>query len=293
MPRAKTVIAPALFLLTASLAAADFDGVSALEYTRRIVSIGPRTSGSTGMKKQQALILAELKRCGCEVIEDAFVAKTPAGAIPMKNLIARFKGTSGRALAVSGHYDTKRFSGFTFVGANDGGSSAGFLLEMARALRGVPRKDDIYLIWFDGEEAIREWTANDSLYGSRHLAEKWAADGTLARLKALINVDMIGDKDLHIVQESYSPEGLRRLIWQVAREKSKAAHFSDQEGAIEDDHVPFLRKGVRAIDLIDFEYGPSHEWWHSAQDTMDKLSAGSFQAVGTVVQETLRRLEQQ
>ncbi len=119
----------------------------------------------------------------------------------MKNIIARFPGKSGRAVAFTGHYDTKLFRGFRFVGANDGGASTGFLLEMARALAGKPRKNDVYLVWFDGEEAFGEWSSTDGIYGSRHLAGKWAADGTARRLKALINVDMIGDKDLEIPQE--------------------------------------------------------------------------------------------
>lgn len=280
-----------LCLWCTSALAADFSGAQALEYTRQIVAFGPRTPASEGMKKQQAFILAQLKTCGCQLVQDDFVAKTPKGPVPMKNIIARFLGTNGRALVVSGHYDTKTFSGFRFVGANDGGSSSGFLLEMARALRGVPHASDIYLVWLDGEEAYGDWSETDSLYGSRHLAAKWAADGTLARVQALINVDMIGDRDLSIVQEQYSAESLRRLVWQVAQQLGYGKHFSDSGGAIEDDHAPFLRRGVRALDLIDFEYGPSHSWWHTAQDTVDKLSPNSFQVVGRVIIETLRRLD--
>jgi glutaminyl-peptide cyclotransferase len=271
--------------------AGDFSGAQALEYTRQIVAFGPRMPASEGMKKQQDFLLAQLKTCGCQVSQDDFVAKTPKGPVAMKNIIARFLGTNGRALVVTGHYDTKTFSAFRFVGANDGGSSSGFLLEMARALKGAPHASDIYLVWLDGEEAYGDWSETDSLYGSRQLAAKWAADGTLARVQALINVDMIGDKDLSIVQEQYSAESLRRLVWQVAQQLGYGRNFSDSSGAIEDDHVPFLRRGVRALDLIDFEYGPNHSWWHTAQDTVDKLSASSFQVVGSVIMETLRRLD--
>jgi Zn-dependent M28 family amino/carboxypeptidase len=209
----------------------------------------------------------------------------------MANIIARFPGKPGaHALAVTGHYDTKRFN-FPFVGANDAGSSTGFLLEMARALKGQTMKHDVYLVWFDGEEAFREWSETDSLYGSRHLAEKWYRDGTLARMKALINVDMIGDKDLVLEDEQFSSAALRAIIWQAARELGYGRYFGNRQYPVEDDHAPFLRRGVRAADLIDFNYGPDNSWWHTPADTMDKLSPASFEAVGRTVLETLRRLD--
>jgi glutaminyl-peptide cyclotransferase len=283
-----------LLILWASAAlAGDFSGASALKLTGKIVSFGPRPPGSAAIRQLQSYLLAELKQCSCHVLEDNFTAQTPQGAVAMKNIIARFPGKSGRAVAFTGHYDTKIFSGFKFVGANDGGSSAGLLLEMARTLAARPRRDDVYLVWLDGEEAFREWSATDSLYGSRHLAGKWSADGTLLRLKGLINVDMIGDRDLNIVQESYSSPALLRLVWQVARDIGYGRYFSSGQSSIEDDHMPFLRLGAPALDLIDFSYGPNHAWWHTAQDTMDKLSERSFQVVGDVLIETLRRLEAQ
>jgi glutaminyl-peptide cyclotransferase len=291
MRRAQAVILLAPLLASLSGKAADFSGANALEYTRKIVAFGPRPSGSEALRETQSLLLQELKSCGCQVSEDAFTAKTPAGQIAMKNIIARFPGTSGKALAVTGHYDTKRFPVFPFVGANDGGASAGFLLELVRALKDRPHKHDIYLVWFDGEEAVAEWTATDSLYGSRHLVAKWSASGELDKLQAVINVDMIGDKDLEIVEEQYSSEPLRRLVWQVAADLGHEKQFQGKALPIEDDHAPFLRHGVRAVDLIDFDYGPNHAWWHTADDTMDKLSASSFQTVGSVVVETLRRLD--
>jgi Zn-dependent M28 family amino/carboxypeptidase len=211
----------------------------------------------------------------------------------MRNIIARFPGNSGRAIAVTGHYDTKVFRDFRFVGANDAGSSTGFLLELARVLAGAPRKDDVYLVWFDGEEAFGEWSATDGLYGSRHLAARWAADGTARRLKALINVDMIGDRDLAIAKDSLSSPVIGRLVWQVASDLGYGRHFLNQGTAVEDDHIPFARLGVPALDLIDFDYGPDNSWWHTEEDTMDKLSASSFQVVGDVVLETIRRLERQ
>ena len=267
--------------------AKEFSGSRALEFTRKVVSFGPRPPGSGAIRKLQAYILSELKLRKCEIIQDDFVAQAPAGAVQMKNIIARFPGSSRRAVVFSGHYDTKSMPGAQFVGANDGGSSAGLLLEMAEALRGAPRKLDVYLVWFDGEEAFGQWSATDSLYGSRHLAERWASDGTLSRIKALINVDMIGDRDLGILQESNSSASLRKLVWDTAAILGFSAHFLNQSSAIEDDHLPFVRKGVNAIDLIDYDYAP----WHTAQDTMDKVSAESLRVVGTVLLEVLKELE--
>ena len=157
---------------------ADFSGDAALENTRKLVELGPRWSGSPAHAKMQAMILAALRKYKCDIVEDDFQARTPAGQVAMKNLIARFPGKSGKAIAISGHYDTKRMP--NFVGANDGGSSAGLLLEMARAMNGAVRRDTVYLIFFDGEEAVVNWSEADSTYGSRHLAEG-VARGRLAR----------------------------------------------------------------------------------------------------------------
>lgn len=288
MPRPKSLI-PVLLLASAA-APAQFSGKNAFEHTRTLVSFGPRTPGSPGIKKAQAYIVERLKAEGWQVTEDAFTAGTPKGPLPMKNIIAFRPGSSGRAVAITGHYDTKFFP-FRFVGANDGGASAGFLLEMARALKGVPLKNSVYLVFFDGEEAVREWTAEDSLYGSRHLAAKWYKDRKLSTLAALINVDMIGDRDLRILREQYSSETLMRLIGSVARQLGLWQHFNGPGLAIEDDHVPFLRLGVPAANLIDFDYGPDHSWWHTAGDTLDKLGPQSFEIVGRVLIETLRRLD--
>jgi Zn-dependent M28 family amino/carboxypeptidase len=284
--------AKAFLILWASLAAAaEFSGDSALRFTLEVVSHGPRPPGSDAARKLQAYIVGRLKNCRCQVTEDAFTAQTPAGPLAMKNIIARFPGASGRAIAVTGHYDTKRMPGLRFVGANDGGASAGFLLELARVLAARTRGGDVYLVWFDGEEALASWSDTDGLYGSRRLARRWLADGTASRLKALINVDMIGDKDLGIVEELNSSPALRRLVWRTARDLGYGPFFLDQAGAIEDDHRPFLDLGVSAVDLIDFEYGPGHSYWHTEQDTMDKLSARSLEIVGKVVLEVIRRLE--
>lgn len=277
--------------LAATAVAAGVSGASALEFTRRAVAFGPRPPGSAADIALQNYIIAELRKDGCEITEDAFTAKTPQGMIAMKNIIAKFpgKGPAHRAIAVTGHFDTKYFPGRKFVGASDGGSSTGLLLELARVLARQPRIDDVYLAFFDGEEAFGEWSDTDSLYGSRHLAARWRQDGTLARLKGLINVDMIGDKNLDIPRETNGNAALNKLVWNTAADLGYKAFFTDQQIGEDDDHMPFVRAGVPAIDLIDIDYPP----WHNDTDTMDKLSAQSMEIVGTVVYEVIQRLEHQ
>ena len=285
MFRAKTLI----ILAAVACQAADFSGSSAFKYTRDAVAFGPRPSGSAANRQLQAYIRTQLRLLKCELTEDPFVAKTPTGDVPMDNIIAKFPGKSGRAIVVTGHFDTKLFSGRKFVGANDGGSSTGLLLELARDLNGTARTDDVYVVFFDGEEAVKDWTDTDSIYGSRHLASKWKADGTLARIKALINVDMIGDKSLDILTEENSTPSLRKLVWDTARDLGYKAYFLDTGEKVEDDHMPFLQLGVPSLDIIDFDYTP----WHKDSDTMDKLSLKSLEIVGTVVLESIHRLERQ
>ncbi len=209
----------------------------------------------------------------------------------MTNLIARFAGSSDRIVVFCGHYDTKRILGRRFLGANDGGSSTGLLLELARVVAARKRTLEVRIVWFDGEEAYESWSPTDGLYGSRHLAELWRRDGTLGRIIALINADMIGDRDLDILKEYYSSRSLQNLIWSSAASLGLGRHFLPYGGAVEDDHVPFLRQGVTAVNLIDFNYGPNNSWWHTEQDTLDKLSPRSFEIVGKVLLDVLRRLE--
>lgn len=280
-----------LVLCASSAIAADFSGAQALEFTRKAVSLGTRPPGSAANLKLQAYIESQLKLLRCRVSADSFTARAPVGPVPMRNIIAQFPGTSGRAIVMTGHFDTKAMPGVNFVGANDGGASAGFLLEMARVVNTMQHSDDIYLVWFDGEEAYGDWSDTNGIYGSRHLAQKWAQDGTISRIKALINVDMIGDKDLDIIEEMNSSAPLRRLVWQTAGELGYGKYFLDTGFATEDDHIPFLRLGVNALDLIDFDYGPNNSYWHTEQDTFDKLSAHSLEVVGRVMVEVLHRLE--
>lgn len=291
MHRAQAVPFPLLIaglvLFTGVAEASDFSGESALEFTRKAVAFGPRPPMSAANKSLQAYILAQMKLRGCEIIEDPFTAATPKGPMPMRNLICKFPGKSGKAIVFTGHFDTKLFPGRKFVGANDGAASTGFLLEMARVLSKQPRKDDVYLVFYDGEEAIGEWSPTDGIHGSRHLAEKWKQEGVTPRIKALVNVDMIGDKDLGILQEGNSNANLRRLVWRIAADLGYGKYFLDSGSAIEDDHMPFVRIGVPALDLIDFDYPP----WHTDDDTIDKVGARSLFVVGDVLMELLHRLE--
>ena len=290
MHRKKILLILAALWLPLAAQAHEFSGARAMEYTRKIVAFGPRPPGSAALRNLRAFILAQLKLVrGCQVTEDSFTAHTPAGTVPMANIIARFPGNSGRIVALTGHYDTTKMAGVRFVGADDGGSSTAFLLEMAETLEGLPHSDDIDLVWFDGEEAFGEWSDTDSLYGSRHLAERWTADGTIGRIKALINVDMIGGKDLRIMNEENSSPVLRKLIWSTAEHFGYGKYFDKGEGSTDDDHMPFVKLGVNAVDLIDFDTSKK-TYWHTPQDTLDKLATHSFEVLGAVLTEVLKQL---
>ncbi len=269
----------------------SFSGERAFAYTQKATSFGERPSGSDSIVKLREWMVAELKPLGGELLNDTFIAHTPAGNVPMDNIILKFAGASGKAVVVTGHYDTKRIPMVHFVGANDGGSSTGFLIEYAKAVSKPHHPDDLYVVFFDGEEAVGEWSDTDSLYGSRHLEQKWSADGTLGRIKALINVDMIGDKDLDILNDGNSSQSLRDLVAGVAGKLGDAKYFHKDVTGIEDDHMPFIKAGVNAIDLIDFSYGPNNSYWHNDKDTMDKLGPHSLQVVGDVVVGVVSELE--
>ena len=278
-------------LLAVSAWGASFSGAEALEYTRKAVAFGQRPAGSAANRQLQAYIEVQLKQLRCQVTFDAFTATTPTGAVSMRNIIARFPGSGGRVVVLSGHFDSKPIPGVNFLGANDSGSSTGFLLEMARVINSTTHSNDIVLVFFDGEEAFGEWSDTNGVYGSRHLAKKWSEDGTLARIKALINVDMIGDKDLDILYDQNSTPSLRQLVWQTADDMGYGKYFLRDGFPIEDDHMPFVALGVNALDLIDFDYGPRNSLWHTATDTLDKLSAHSLEVVGNVLVAVLRKLE--
>ena len=268
------------------------DAKRAFEYTREVTAFGPRYMGSENHKKLERYIVDHLK--GDQVEDDAFTADTVEGKFPVRNIIAKFSGTKDGIIVIIGHYDTVyplRNAGF--VGANDGGSSTAILLEFANQLRKKKRGGySVWLVWTDGEEAVRRWTNTDSVYGARHLAEKWEKDGTLKKIKALMVMDMIGDADLDIARNTKGAPWLLDLIYSAAERGGYQSHFYAQEGPSEDDHVPFFDRGVPSADVIDFDYGYNNVFWHSPQDTMDKLSPKSLQIVGDTILETIHLLDQ-
>jgi Zn-dependent M28 family amino/carboxypeptidase len=270
--------------------AQSFSAARAMQYTREIVAFGPRPIGSPNHKKLENYILARLKNDHVE--DDAFNADTPEGQFPVRNIIAKFPGSREGVIVIAGHYDTNyplRNTGY--VGANDGGSSTAILLELANQLRGKRREGhSVWLLWTDGEEAVKNWTATDSLYGVRHLAEKWQKDGTLKNIKAFLLADMIGDADLNVDRDANSTPWLEDMVYQAATQLGYQSHFFARNIPIEDDHLPFVERGVPSADLIDLDYGYGNVFHHTPQDTMDKLSPKSIEIVGKVILETVRML---
>jgi Zn-dependent M28 family amino/carboxypeptidase len=207
----------------------------------------------------------------------------------MTNLIAKFPGAQAKIVMVAGHYDTKLFNDFRFVGANDGASSAALLLELARSLQGRKHALTYWLIFFDGEEAVREWTDTDSLYGSRHLVQKLSSNGELGRIQSMILVDMIGDAHLEIHREAGSTPWLTDTVFNAAHRLGYTNQFLDSPTSVGDDHIPFVNAGVAAMDLIDFN--PDDGYWHTAKDTVEHCSPLSLTIVGRVVLASLADLE--
>ena len=277
---------------TPAPAANRFDGARAHEHVRQLVAIGPRVAGTPGGARARAYIGNQVKAIGLAADEQPFETTTPAGPTKMVNLRVSIPGgpSTGSGpgrLIIAGHYDTKQFREFAFVGANDGGSSTAFLIELARVLKGRKNALPIELLFVDGEEAVVDWnTGNDNTYGSRHYVEAARKAGTLSQIRALVLVDMIGDRDLRISRESHSTPWLTEIIWAAAKSLNRR-EFIDRETAIEDDHLRFLEAGVPAVDIIDLDY-PA---WHTAADTLDKVSAESLQAVGDVLLAALPEIE--
>lgn len=298
-----SAIAVAL-LSTACLQAAQpaapstFDGRRAFEDLRRLVAIGPRVAGTPGAQQARDYIRKQLEAAGLTVQDQAFEAVTPNGPVTMVNLRAVIPAAPGTAsgpggrLIIAGHYDTKQFRDFTFVGANDGGSSAAMLIELGRALKSRANATSIELLFLDGEEAVVAWQGNDHTYGSRHYVDAAKKAGTLKDIRALVLVDMIGDRDLRILRESNSTPALTDIIWSAARRLNRH-EFAPESTPIEDDHLEFLAAGVPAVDLIDLDYTTraGAVAWHTADDTLENVAAGSLQAVGDVLLAALPALE--
>jgi glutaminyl-peptide cyclotransferase len=270
-------------------AATAFDSGRAWNDLQNQVAFGPRPSGSAALQKTRDYILSELKKAGIAARQQIFIAKTPLGEISMGNVIATIPGRRPERLAFASHFDTKLFRDIRFVGASDGASSTAALLELGRVLKARQNDYTIDLLFFDGEEAVVEWTASDSTYGSRYYVDTAQKDGSIRSLQALVLLDMIGDKELVIRRDSNSTPWLVDIIWNAAARLGHRSTFSNELTSIDDDHMAFVRAGVPSVDIIDLDY-PA---WHTAQDTLDNVSAKSLQIVGDVVLAALPDLEQQ
>jgi glutaminyl-peptide cyclotransferase len=271
------------------------DSARAMQYVKEMVAFGPRPVGSANHKKVEDFITSHLK--GDTVEDDVFTADTPEGKFPVRNVVAKFSGIKDGIIVIASHYDTNYpLRNTSYIGANDGASSSALLLELANQLRGKKRDGySIWLVWDDAEEAMKPDTElpfeKDSLYGIRHLAEKWQADGTLKKIKAFLLADMIGDADLNIDRDQNSTPWLEEVVYQAASRLGYQSHFFARDNQVTDDHIPFMQRGVPCADLIDFDYGYNNVFWHTPQDTIDKLSPKSLEIVGSTILETVRILD--
>ena len=291
-PRLRHVAVGLLLCVSLALQAQQhFNGAKALEYARQFATIGPRWPTGPGHVKAEEFLRNQFKHDQLE--EDTFTVNTPIGPVAMRNFIVRFAGKKPGAIVLATHYETNYpLRNINFVGANDGASTTGLLMAIADQLRGKTLDGySVWLVFFDGEEAIQTWSASDSTYGSRHLAAKWGRDGTLSQIKAFMLADMIGDKDLDIQRETRSTDWLVELVRQAAHKFGYDKYFFQTEEAVEDDHLPFVERGVPSIDVIDLDYGPNNSYHHTAQDTMDKISARSLTIDGDVFMETMRLID--
>ena len=275
---------------TTQQAPARFDSARAWEHLRRQVAFGPRPSGSEALAACRRYILAELKAAGIDAREQPFEATTPLGPIQMTNVIATIPGRRPDRIVLATHYDSKRFREFAFVGASDGASSTAAVLELGRVLRASQREYTIELLFLDGEEAVNtEWRDPDNTYGSKYYVRAARQAGTLDGLKALVLLDMVGDRNLDIRRDTNSTKWLTDIVWSSAAKLGYSSTFLDESFAVEDDHLPFLEVGVASVDIIDLDYPQ----WHTAQDDLDHVSARSLQTVGDVVLDALPRIEAQ
>lgn len=267
------------------------DGARTLQYVKDVVKFGERPIGSANHKKLEDYILQHLK--GDEVESDEFTADTVEGKFPVHNIIAKYPGTKDGIIVIAGHYDTNYpLRGTGYVGANDGGSTTAILLEFANQLRGKKRDGySVWLLWTDAEEAVKTWTDEDSVYGARHLAQKWQQDGTSKKIKGFLLADMIGDADLDVDRDANSTPWLENVVYEAATRLGYQSHFFARNNAISDDHVPFMKIGVPSADIIDIDYGYNDVFHHTPQDTVDKVSAKSLEISGAVILETARILD--
>ena len=259
----------------------QFSGEKALAHVQRLVDLGPHPAGSEAIEKVRGYIEEQLRHSGWQVTRQAFTEDTPRGKVYFVNLIARFpddKKAQSPSFLFCSHYDTKLFDTFRFVGANDGGSSTGLLLELARVLgQHASIAGKVELVFFDGEEAYENFSERDGLYGSRYFARQLQSEGA-KQFRGGILFDMIGDRSLGITFPADTPAAIARDVFAAADALKLRKYFSYLDRDLIDDHVPLNAIGIPTIDIIDFDY----PWWHTADDTIDKISAQSLQIVGSV-----------
>lgn len=273
-----------------------FDGAAAYGYTQKLVSFGPRPPASDAIRQTQDYILSALKSFGCPVDVDDFHASTPIGNLAMKNIVVKIPGEGPGIILLLTHYDTVRIP--DFVGADDAGSSSGLMLEMAHVLcaRKEREPNAVWIAFLDGEEAqlvqdgVAQWTDDDSVFGSRELAARMDLSGDLKRVRAVLLADMVGAKGITIRQDPGSTGWLNSLVWKAAdRLGYRDVFIAASNGGVQDDHTPFLSHHVPAADITEF---PNYPYWHTTQDTMDKLSPRSLAIVGHVFLESVHELQQ-
>ena len=269
-----------------------FDGAKAYEHVAKIVSFGPRPPASPALHQTQDYIIAQLKSYGCEVDPDDFHASTPKGDVAMKNIIAKAPGAGKGIILLLTHVDSLS-SVPNFVGAEDSASSTGLMIEMARQLCGKQGEpNSVWIAFLDGEEAFVNWDQDDDhTYGSRELAARMALSGDLKRVKAVLLADMIGQYNLKIPRQSNAPKWLNDLVWKKAAQLGYKDIFVSEETTTSDDHDPFLARGLPALDIIDLNDYISEGYWHTTQDTLDKVSPRSVAIVGYVILESVAELQ--
>jgi hypothetical protein len=275
-----------------------FDGARAFEHVRRLVEIGPRPPASDGIHRAQAYIIGQLKSFGCPVEEHDFHAPTALGDLAMKNIVVKLPGANSGIILYTTHYDTVRIP--NFVGADDGGSGTGTMLELARLFCARKNSLNVWIVFFDGEEAQGNWTdkasvrwnndGSNNTYGSREMAAQMALSGDLKRVKAMILADMIGPANVRITRDTGSTPWLTNFIWETAVQLGYQNTFVSENYTVGgDDHFSFIRRGVAGCDLIDFSVRDTY--WHTPQDTLDKVDPRSLAIVGQVLATTLPRFE--
>lgn len=268
------------------------DGSLAYSHVETLVGFGPRPPGSPAIAKAQAYITDVLKKLNLQVEHQDFLANTPNGPVSMKNIVGKTRQSGKPVVILGSHYDTRAMTNASFVGANDGGSSTGLLLELARVLSQRRNAFTVWFVFFDGEEAQREWSETDSLYGSRFSVEKLRADGQVGAIKAMVLMDMVGDRDLKLENDASSTPWLMELVRRSAVELGYSKYLAAPKKGMVDDHLPFIRAGIAAVDLIDYDYGFNNSLWHTPNDTLDKISPRSLKIVGDIVVRTIENLSE-